>query len=44
MGRNSHCNGILHTLRHIFSHVGVTLLAVGIAFSLPALAKYILFT
>jgi len=33
-----------HTLRHILSHVGVTLLAVGIAFSLPALAKYILFT
>jgi hypothetical protein len=36
--------GIVHTLRHIFSHIGVTLLAVGIAFSLPMLAKFILFT
>jgi hypothetical protein len=44
MAHNSHFNGIFHTLRHIFSHVGVTLLAVGIAFSLPTLAKYILFT
>jgi hypothetical protein len=44
MAQNQHFNGIFHTLRHIFSHVGVTLLAVGIAFSLPALAKYILFT
>lgn len=44
MAHNPHFYGISHTLRHILSHVGVTLLAVGIAFSLPALAKYILFT
>jgi hypothetical protein len=44
MAQNPHFNGISHTIQHIFSHVGVTLLAVGIAFSLPALAKYILFT
>lgn len=44
MADSSHFNGLFHTLRHIFSHVGVTLLAVGIAFSLPALAQYILFT
>ncbi len=44
MADNMHLSGTFHTLRHIFSHVGVTLLAVGIAFSLPALARYILFT
>ncbi|MBS1184963.1 MAG: hypothetical protein H6R09_564 [Proteobacteria bacterium] len=44
MAQIPHFYGISHTLRHILSHVGVTLLAVGIAFSLPALAKYILFT
>lgn len=35
---------MLHTLRHILAHVGVTLLAVGIAFSLPLIAQFILFT
>ena len=44
MAQPSHFNGLFHALRHILSHIGVTLLAVGIAFSLPALAKYILFT
>jgi hypothetical protein len=44
MERNTHFRSIFHTLRHIFSHIGVTLLAVGIAFSLPVLAKFILFT
>ena len=44
MERNTHFLSIFHTLRHIFSHIGVTLLAVGIAFSLPVLAKFILFT
>jgi hypothetical protein len=44
MERSTHLFSIFHTLRHIFSHIGVTLLAVGIAFSLPALAKFILFT
>jgi hypothetical protein len=42
--RNPHLNGMFHTFRHILSHIGVTLLAVGIAFSLPALARFILFT
>ncbi len=39
-----HFTGIIHTLKHILGHIGVTLLAVGIAFSLPMLAKFILFT
>lgn len=39
-----HLIGIAHTLRHVFSHAAVTLLAVGIAFSLPTLAEYILFS
>lgn len=44
MERNTHFISIFHTLRHIISHIGVTLLAVGIAFTLPMLAKFILFT
>lgn len=44
MARNPHFFSFVHTLRHILGHVGVTLLAVGIAFSLPLLAKFILFT
>lgn len=44
MERNSHFNSFHHTLRHIASHAAVTLLAVGIAFSLPLLASYILFS
>lgn len=44
MEHNQHFHSITHTLQHIFSHTGVTLLAVGIAVSLPALAQYILFT
>ena len=44
MKRNTNLLDVVHTVRHIFSHVGVTLLAVGIAFSLPVLAKFILFT
>lgn len=44
MDRHSHLLGMVHTVRHILSHIGVTLLAVGIAFSLPVLAKFILFT
>jgi hypothetical protein len=43
MERNAHFISIFHTFRHILSHIGVTLLAVGIAFSLPVLAKFILF-
>lgn len=44
MGHNMHFFSIFHTLRHILSHIGVTLLAVGIAFSLPVLAQFILYT
>ena len=32
------------SLKHIFSHVTISLLAIGIAFSLPAFAQYILYT
>lgn len=44
MKRNTHFVSFFHAFRHILSHIGVTLLAVGIAFSLPALARFILFT
>ena len=44
MARSPHFFSLVQTLRHIFSHIGVTLLAVGIAFSLPMLAQFILFT
>lgn len=44
MARSPHFFSLFVTLRHIFSHIGVTLLAVGIAFSLPTLARFILFT
>lgn len=44
MEHNLHFPGIPHTLQHIASHAGVTMLAVGIAFYLPVLANYILFT
>lgn len=44
MTRSPHFFSPIQTLKHIFSHIGVTLLAVGIAFSLPTLAKFILFT
>lgn len=44
MERNAHLNSITQPLRHVASHASVTILAVGIAFSLPILANYILFT
>lgn len=44
MPRQTLFNNFPVTLRHIASHAGVTLLAVGFAFSLPMLANYILFT
>lgn len=44
MARSPHFFNIFHTIKHIFSHIGVTLLAVGLAFSLPMLAQFILFT
>lgn len=43
MKGNIHLQGLLHALRHILNHAGVTLLAVGIAISLPYMAQYILF-
>jgi hypothetical protein len=43
MERHTHFFSMFHTFRHILSHIGVTLLAVGIAFTLPILAKFILF-
>jgi hypothetical protein len=44
MARSPHLFSIFQTLRHIFGHIGVTLLAVGVAFSLPMLARFILYT
>ena len=44
MERNKHFNSFTHTLGHIAGHAGITLLAVGIAFYLPVLANYILFS
>jgi hypothetical protein len=44
MDHNMHFPSFSHTLRHIFSHAAVSLLAVGIAFSLPMAARYILYT
>jgi hypothetical protein len=44
MELNKQRDSFSHALSHIASHAGVTLLAVGIAFSLPILANYILFT
>lgn len=36
-------SSLLHGLRHSLSHIVVTLLAIGIAFSLPAIAQYVLY-
>ncbi|MBZ0106425.1 MAG: hypothetical protein K8H84_12445 [Sulfuricella denitrificans] len=44
MNQNIHFPGFSHTLKHIFSHAAVTLVAVGIAFSLPSAASFILYT
>ena len=44
MDHNSHFLGLFHTVKHIVSHAAVTLLAVGVAFSLPSAARYILYT
>lgn len=44
MDRNTHFLSFFHTVRHIISHAAVTLLAVGVAFSLPMAAQYILYT
>jgi len=44
MDRDTHFLGFFHTVKHIFSHAAVSLLAVGVAFSLPMVAQYILYT
>jgi len=44
MNRNMHFLSLFHTVKHIVSHAAVTLLAVGVAFSLPMAAQYILYT
>ena len=43
MDHGKHFNGLTQGIHHAFSHVVITLLAVGIAFSLPSVASYILF-
>ena len=44
MDRDMHFLSFFHTVKHIVSHAAVTLLAVGVAFSLPMAAQYILYT
>lgn len=44
MDRDTHFLSFFHTVKHIFSHAAVSLLAVGVAFSLPMAAQYILYT
>lgn len=43
MDHDKHFHSFTQGIHHAFSHVVITLLAVGIAFSLPVVAKYILF-
>lgn len=43
MDHGKHFHGLTQGIHHAFSHVVITLLAVGIAFSLPSAASYILF-
>lgn len=43
MDHNKHFHSFAQGIHHAFAHVVITLLAVGIAFSLPVVAKYILF-
>lgn len=43
MDHNKHFHSFAQGIHHAFSHVVITLLAVGIAFSLPVVAQYILF-
>lgn len=44
MKRKVHSHNLSRTLWHMLSHTGIILLAVSIAFSLPGLANFILFT
>lgn len=43
MDHGKHFHSLTQGIHHAFSHVVITLLAVGIAFSLPQVASYILF-
>ncbi|HUX91861.1 MAG TPA: hypothetical protein VMV48_14340 [Gallionellaceae bacterium] len=43
MNHDKHFHSISKGFHHAFAHVAITLLAVGIAFSLPVVAKYILY-
>lgn len=43
MDHGKHFHSLTQGIHHAFSHVVITLLAVGIAFSLPTVAAYILF-
>jgi hypothetical protein len=43
MDHGKHFHNFTQGIHHAFAHVVITLLAVGIAFSLPVVAKYILF-
>ena len=43
MDHNKHFHSFTQGIHHIFTHGVITLLAVGVAFSLPVVAKYILF-
>ncbi len=43
MDHGKHFHSLAQGFHHAFSHIVITLLAVGIAFSLPSLAAYILF-
>jgi len=43
MDHDKHFHSLAQGFNHAFSHIIVTLLAVGIAFSLPAVASYILY-
>ncbi len=43
MDHDKHFHSFTQGINHAFAHVVITLLAVGIAFSLPVVAKYILF-
>lgn len=44
MEHPQHFPGLIHALRHVVSHAAVTVVAIGVAFSLPRLAEYILYT
>ncbi|MDO8437636.1 MAG: hypothetical protein Q7S69_05680 [Nitrosomonadaceae bacterium] len=43
MDHDNHFHSFTVGIRHAFVHVAITLLAVGVAFSLPVVAKYVLF-